>query len=314
MQSVDISAQAGTVRQALRQASQRTGVGFDYLLHTAMRESGLDAGARAGTSSASGLFQFVEQTWLETLKRAGEGLGLAHLAARIERAPDGRYEVADAAAREEILGLRNDPATSALMAAALTRRNAAQLAVAIGRQPTGGELYVAHFLGAGDATRLINLVAREPQADATVAFPRAARANPAIFQARDGTARSVAQVYSLLTRQPNTPATAVAEALKSVESRVAGFFSSLFRLTAEAGATPAAKTTDDVLPASPRRPARAPGAPLVLADFMRPRAGAVGGAGTDAAASNVARAEAGKLAARDAYDTQVRWFAALYRS
>lgn len=307
MQSVDAIPQSGHVMQALRHAAARTGVGFDYLLDTAVRESSLDTTARAETSSAAGLFQFVEQTWLETLKRAGQGLGLAHLADRIERTAGGRYEVSDPAAREEILSLRHDPTTAALMAAALTRRNAAQLAGAIGRQPTGGELYVAHFLGAGDAARLIELTAREPGADAAAAFPRAAKANPAIFAARDGTPRSAAQVYATLTRRHGAGTNTLAETVRSIETQVAGFFSSLFRV-ADGGARPAPAERTEAAPPPPARPARPAGAPLVLADFKRPRLGAV-----PFERAGTAEPAADRLTARAAYGTQVRWFAALYR-
>ncbi|HLV85239.1 MAG TPA: transglycosylase SLT domain-containing protein [Devosia sp.] len=48
----------------LTAAGDRNGVDFDYLLQTAMRESSLNPQAKAQTSSAVGLFQFLESTWL----------------------------------------------------------------------------------------------------------------------------------------------------------------------------------------------------------------------------------------------------------
>jgi soluble lytic murein transglycosylase-like protein len=52
------------VREAIAQASDKTGVDFAFLLATAKRESSLNPKARAKTSSAKGLFQFLDQTWL----------------------------------------------------------------------------------------------------------------------------------------------------------------------------------------------------------------------------------------------------------
>jgi hypothetical protein len=73
-----------TVQAALQYASRSTGVDFDYLLATAQRESNLDPAAQARTSSARGLFQFIESTWLATFKRAGPSHGYGDLAQRIE--------------------------------------------------------------------------------------------------------------------------------------------------------------------------------------------------------------------------------------
>ena len=55
---------AGRIQSAIASASSKTGIDFDYLLSQAKVESGLNANAKAGTSSASGLYQFVEQSWL----------------------------------------------------------------------------------------------------------------------------------------------------------------------------------------------------------------------------------------------------------
>ena len=73
-------AAASTVVTALQKASAATGVDFNYLLGTAIRESGLKPGAKSGASSASGLFQFVEQTWLSLVKDHGSKYGLSSFA------------------------------------------------------------------------------------------------------------------------------------------------------------------------------------------------------------------------------------------
>ena len=101
--------------------------------------------------------------------------------------------------RREILQLRKDPAANAAMAGVLTRSNSFKLTGALGRRPSDGELYIAHFLGAGGASRLISNVQNNPQASAVAMFPRAAAANRSIFYDRAGNPRSVSQVYAELT-------------------------------------------------------------------------------------------------------------------
>ena len=196
------TALAGTIRQA----STATGVSFGYLVAAAKIESNLNPQAAAPTSSARGLYQFIEQTWLGTVKEAGASFGYGRYADAITRLPSGSYEVSDAAARQEILQLRKDPAANAAMAGVLTRSNGFKLTGALGRRPSDGELYIAHFLGAGGASRLISNVQSNPQASAAALFPRAAAANRSIFYDRDGGARSVSQVYGELTGRYNVAA------------------------------------------------------------------------------------------------------------
>jgi len=194
------SAAGSTVTGAIQQASQATGTSFNYLLATAQVESGLNPQAGASTSSARGLFQFIEQTWLATIKQAGPALGYGRYAAAISKNASGRYEVRDPALRSEILKLRSDPTANAVMAGAFTQSNAAALSELLGRAPSEGELYIAHFLGAGGAARLIALAASDPNAKAANFFPNAAQANSPIFYDRaTGAARSVAQVRNILT-------------------------------------------------------------------------------------------------------------------
>ncbi|MCC6946456.1 MAG: lytic transglycosylase domain-containing protein [Bradyrhizobiaceae bacterium] len=208
------------VTAAIRSASRTTGAGFDYLLNTAMRESSLNPTAKAKTSSARGLYQFIESTWLAMVKEEGPKYGLGRFAAAIDRGANGEYAVRDAAARSQILKLRENPQISALMAGALAKRNSSELSGTLGRAPTDGELYLAHFLGANGAKRLIELQRKNPKAQASAAFPEAARANKSIFQRADGKPRNAAEVFAALTQgqgtpplypMPARPATAVAE-------------------------------------------------------------------------------------------------------
>jgi hypothetical protein len=194
------SAAGSAVAGAISQAAQTTGTSFNYLLATAQVESGLNALAGAATSSARGLFQFIETTWLATMKQAGAALGYARYADAISQTSSGQYEVRDPTMRSEILKLRNDPTANAVMAGAFTKANASLLSDRLGRSPSEGELYIAHFLGAGGAARLITLAATDPTAKAADFFPGQAQANPSIFYDRTtGAARTLAQVRNVLT-------------------------------------------------------------------------------------------------------------------
>lgn len=191
---------ATPVVDAIRTGSERTGTDFGYLLSTAKRESSLDPEARASTSSATGLFQFIEQTWLGIVKGTGATHGLGPYAQAINETRSGRYEVSDPAMKAQILALRNDPKIAAVMAGEFTRRNAGQLQAALGRQPSDGELYAAHFMGAGGAADLIRAAKSQPASRAADLFPDVAASNRSIFfDKATGQARSVSEVHALLT-------------------------------------------------------------------------------------------------------------------
>ena len=195
-----ISANAGPqIAGAIQQAARTTGVSFEYLLTTAQLESSLNPQAQASTSTAKGLYQFIDQTWLATMKASGAANGYGQYADAITRTADGRYTVADPSTYAAIMKLRNDPTASATMAGSFTRANAQQLHSAIGRAPTDGELYIAHFLGPDGAARMINAADSQSGASAADLFPQAAAANPSIFYDSTGRARSVGAVYGKLT-------------------------------------------------------------------------------------------------------------------
>jgi hypothetical protein len=193
----------------LKRAADRSGVSFDYLARTAERESRFDPQAKAPTSSATGLFQFLDQTWLGMVRSEGPKLGLKAEAEAIGAA-GGRFSVVDPAMRDRILKLRENPAVAAEMAGAFARRNGDSLRQATGREPTAGELYMAHFLGAAGARELIALSASQPSTAAAERFPEAAAANRSVFFDAAGRARSVAEVSRRLSEGfAEGPATAV---------------------------------------------------------------------------------------------------------
>ncbi|MGV8997924.1 MAG: transglycosylase SLT domain-containing protein [Parvibaculaceae bacterium] len=221
------------ITAALQQASAKTGTDFNYLLKTAMRESSLNCNAKSGTSSACGLFQFTEQTWLGTMKKDGPALGLSDQANAISKDSNGRYVVTDPAARREILALRNNPEVSALMAGALTNESRESLEGSLGRSVNGGELYIAHFLGAGGATKLISSAEETPNVSAATLFPQAAAANRSIFYNKDGSARSASEVYNNLIAKHRDVAGGTTEVASSTQTTRGAKSQSLGQLPAD---------------------------------------------------------------------------------
>jgi hypothetical protein len=176
---------------SIGQAAARTGVDFAYLLANARAESGLNPHARAATSSAAGLFQFTDATWLGMIARHGARHGLAWAA-------DALKAGAPAGMKQAILALRENADVAATMAAEFTRDNAAKLESALGRAASSADLYLAAFFGAGGAVKFLNAMASSPGMAAASLLPAAAAANRSTFFARDGSPRSLAEVHALV--------------------------------------------------------------------------------------------------------------------
>ena len=212
---------AARVQSAIALASSRTGVNFDYLLGQAKLESGLNASARAGTSSATGLYQFIEQSWLAVVKKHGPEHGLGWAANSIQRLPSGRYSVGDADTRQAILNLRTNPEVASLMAAEHAGDNKASLEGRLGRAATGTDLYMAHFLGLGGARKFLTTMQDNPRATGAELFPQAAAANRNVFYDKAGQPRSLTAIYQRFTDKLGAAASAggsaVQHATKAIE-------------------------------------------------------------------------------------------------
>jgi hypothetical protein len=181
----------------LNSAGDKSNVDFDYLLQTAIRESSLNPEAKAQTSSAVGLFQFLESTWLQVMKEQGPRLGYQQYSDAISVDSGGDYVIRDKGLRQEILALREDPQIAADMAAAFTQSNGAYLEARFGKHPSPGELYIAHFLGPQGADRLFRAGLENPDQVAATLFPRQAKSNPQIFYS-GGEPRTIRELYRAL--------------------------------------------------------------------------------------------------------------------
>jgi hypothetical protein len=184
----------------LNSAGTKSGVDFDYLLQTAIRESSLNPTAKASSSSATGLFQFLESTWLQVMKDEGPRLGYQNYADAITETKDGDFVIKDPKLKAEVLKLREDPQIAADLAAAFTRNNGAYLHDKFGRMPSAGELYIAHFLGPKGAEKMFTAGLADPDQIAAQLFPKQAKANPSIFY-DDGQPRTIRQVYRALVQK-----------------------------------------------------------------------------------------------------------------
>ena len=193
---------------AIRLASKRTGVEFAYLMELAATESSFNPRAKASTSSAVGLYQFKEDTWLDTIKVYGHKYGLDAIKQRIAYETDSKGvaqpTISDPKELAAALDLRMQPRMSALLAAEHVRRNKRQLVSSIDRKPERTDLYLTHFFGANGAISFLKALSEDPQKIARELFPGPAKRNLSIFQTRAEKPRTVAEIYRLFARKFNT--------------------------------------------------------------------------------------------------------------
>lgn len=196
------------VLAAIRLASKRTGVEFPFLMELAATESNFRPAARASTSTAVGLYQFKEETWLDAISAYGERYGLEQYSQRIEYMADSKGvmqpSINDADLHAAALGLRLDARLSALLAAEHARSNMRQLNSKLDRTLDRTDLYLTHFFGARGAISFLRALAEDPGQIAGEIFPGPASRNRSIFQDKARKPRTVAEVYKLFARKFNT--------------------------------------------------------------------------------------------------------------
>lgn len=165
------------VNSCIYQAAQRTGVPYAELMAIAGAESSFNPNAGARTSSAKGLFQFIDDTWQQTYQRYG---------------PNGT-RVKNPNVKNKVF----DPCSNALMGAYYIKENKAELAAA--GLPTGPtEVYMMHFLGPAGGKSFLRGVRSNPNAPSSSSVRDAAiRANRGIFYKKNGQLRTNREVYNL---------------------------------------------------------------------------------------------------------------------
>lgn len=197
--AVPLSATASENGDLVRAISQWRGLDPEFMTRMAVRESSLDNLAKAPTSSGAGLFQFTQSTWLCSLRKHGARYGLQGISA-ISVSKDGRCHVTDPYQRATLLAMRYNGALNSKLAADLTIDNFTALQAYLGRPPSGAEVYALHFFGESTGKAFISAYFRQPGAAAAPLFPTAAASNPAVFYHKDGSFKSLGEIFSNFAR------------------------------------------------------------------------------------------------------------------
>lgn len=146
-------------RAAARELSSLDGVIRDYVEDVVKAESGGKADAKNPNSSATGVGQFIESTWLNLFRKYYP-------------------EMAQNMSRDAILGLRKDADVSRELIEAYATENA-ELMRKAGVAVTEAALHLAHFLGPGGAISVLKAAPGTPVSQ--VLGQDAINANPTIL-------------------------------------------------------------------------------------------------------------------------------------
>ncbi|HZH48054.1 MAG TPA: transglycosylase SLT domain-containing protein [Roseococcus sp.] len=192
------------VRLALEQAAHATGMDGGVLQRIAERESRLDPRARSRSSSATGLMQFTRDTWLEAVRDFGPRHGLTSEAAALATDREGRITTRDPRTMQRVLGLRENPRYSAVLAAERLQAARPELHQVLGREAKPADLYLVHLLGPTGARRFMAALRTTPQRSSVAVLGDPARANPGVFL-RGGEPLPLARAYAELERMFDAP-------------------------------------------------------------------------------------------------------------
>ena len=197
---------------AVRHAAKVVGVDYGFMMELAQSESGFKTDIKADTSSATGLFQFTDSTWLTILYKDGAKYGLDDIVKNIEVKKNKAGDVIDAKINDPLiekyaLDLRKDPRINSLMGAEFVKENKEILQAALPKQQINRtDQYVAHFLGAGQAVDFLSQMKKNPDGVASDSFPAAAGSNEGVFKKPDGTSRTFKEVYEFFKKKFYTKA------------------------------------------------------------------------------------------------------------
>ncbi len=196
------------VLAAIRLGSRHTDVDFSFLMELAAAESSFDPASRSRTSSAAGLYQFKENTWLEAVRNHGDKYGMGSYASQVEEVVNSKGKalpvISDPAVHRHVLDLRHNPRIAALLAAEYVKRNMQRLLYSLDREPGRTELYLTHFLGASGAISFLKALSEDPDKIARDIFPGPASRNRGVFRNRDSKPRTLAEIYEIFSRKFNT--------------------------------------------------------------------------------------------------------------
>lgn len=160
------------MRDTIVAAGNMVGINPMILSTIAAQESGFKAAAKASTSSATGLFQFISSTWNAMLRKYGPKYGI----------PPGTSPT--------------NPMANAILGACYIKENFEAVRNALsGREPTATDAYILHFLGTGGGKKFLSANPNTPAS--SVVSNGQVSANKAIFYS-NGAMRTVGQVYDFM--------------------------------------------------------------------------------------------------------------------
>jgi soluble lytic murein transglycosylase-like protein len=168
------SGKGGDIKAQIATHAKRAGEDPALMQAFAAVESDMNPQAKASTSSAAGLFQFIRSTWDSMVSRYSSKYGLEKNASPF------------------------NVEASSLMAAEYIKENK-KIIAPVKPNPNLTDLYLAHFLGASGAKAFL---AMPPDAIAANRFPGPASKNQNIFY-KDGKPLTAKQVYDNLSAKLN---------------------------------------------------------------------------------------------------------------
>lgn len=181
------------VGKLLTEAATYTGIDSGTLGTIAMIESSMNPQAAASSSSAKGLYQFINSTWRDEMGKHGSKYGIP----------------------ADVSPL--DPAANALLGAEYLKSSQKAASRATKREPTVTDIYMGHFLGLGGMRKFFKKMQENPNRIAAKDFSAAAKANPRIF-AKNGRALSYREVYTAIGRKTRSNATYAARYVSGASS------------------------------------------------------------------------------------------------
>jgi hypothetical protein len=190
-----LSTTPAAVIRAVQIAQQRLGADPDLLLAIASQESGFNPKARNRHSSARGLLQFTNVTWLTVIRDFGSQHGLRRYAAAIDTDRSGRMSVKTPRLRRAILDLRKDPLLQVIMATERLNQERAPLELRLGHPAQLTDLYFLHLLGPAGAAHFLTELAEHPDASSSATVGAQTKFNEGLF-VRDGRPLTVAEAYA----------------------------------------------------------------------------------------------------------------------
>lgn len=153
-----------SIHDTIKEGAKIVGIPSQVMMSKAYMESGFDPQARPWSkkqnrflSSAKGLYQFLDGTWAEMMQKYANKYGI----------PKGTSQY--------------DPVASTLFAAEYSKSATGSIKQIIGRDLTGTDYYLPHFMGPGGARTYLSALTKDPNGSAAAAMPKAAKDNPDVY-------------------------------------------------------------------------------------------------------------------------------------